>query len=145
MYGIQNDIHYILAPYLWGSVIIIIAINVQNSVMLSFDLHQNIGSSTSFFGSHAFHFFYASISLFCHIPTTYNYFGITRPFKHPFHTSMEVKIFTYNTSNTSRAQTGSAGPIVKKVTPGYRTNRHSCVKLFAVANLPVTVFYNNSL
>ena len=57
MHGIQIDIHSILAPYLWGSVIIIIiAINVQNSVMLSFDLHQNIGSSTSFFGSHAFHF-----------------------------------------------------------------------------------------
>ena len=71
MHGIQIDIHYILAPYLWGSDIIIIAINVQNSVMLSFDLHQNIGNSTSFFGSHAFHFSYASISLFCHIPTAY--------------------------------------------------------------------------
>ena len=74
MQGIQINIYYILAPYLWGSVIIIIiiiAINVQNSVMLSFDLHQNIGSNTSFFGSHAFHFSCTSISLFCHIPTTY--------------------------------------------------------------------------
>ena len=71
MYGIQNDIHYILAPYLWGSVIIIITINVQNSVMLSFDLRQNIGSSTSFFGNHSFHFSYASTSLFFHISTTY--------------------------------------------------------------------------
>ena len=69
MHGIQIDIHYILVPYLWGSVII--AINVQNSVMLSFNLHQNIGSSTSLSGSHAFHFSYASISLFCHIPTIY--------------------------------------------------------------------------
>ena len=73
MHGIQNDIHYILAPHLWGSVIIIIiiAINVQKSVMLSFDLRQNIGSSTSFFGTQALHFSYTSISLFCHIPTTY--------------------------------------------------------------------------
>ena len=32
MHGIQIDIHYILAPYLWGSVIIIIAINVYTEL-----------------------------------------------------------------------------------------------------------------